>query len=505
MNKDSLSIRANAGTGKSTTIEWAVTKVPKGIKLSDQQEAIINYLKIPKRKKVSTRLSCFNKTIQLELQDRMPDIQCVTNNSLGFSCVRKHKRFTRVDKRKYDYLLKDMLGDPFKDKSLFPRIATIRNLADMARCTLTGTIEDTQYSVTFEELQAMAETYCVSVNNWDDWERVPEIINIGINAYLKRGFIDFTDQIFMPKVLDLKPDKVDRAYIDEAQDLSPAQIELVLGSCEQAIIVGDVNQSIYLWTGAAPDAIPSMESRMNTVTLPLSITRRCPKSHVAFAKRFLPEDTLFAAHEDNIDGFIYNDIPINVELYAKLVADKVNNLFLSRTNAPLVKHCFQCYRHRIPANIRGRDFVNQATTKLKSLNSDNIVDCITELTESFEKQINNYSALGKVEQAEAKQDELAVYLIFLGESATIDEAITMMKEMFSDEVMANGINFTSVHRAKGLEAHTTGILTPELLPPVWSAKNPLVHKQELNVAYVAHTRSKHTMFINVVKDTPTVK
>jgi superfamily I DNA/RNA helicase len=498
--KQSISVRANAGTGKSTTIEWAVTKVPKGIKLSEQQEAIISLLKVKGRKKPSTRLTCFNKTIQLELQDRMPDIQCVTNNALGNSVLRQHRRFLRCDAKKYSYLIKDIMGDPWKDRSLFPRITTVLNLVDMARATLTGYIDDAQvYHVSQNELRDMAETYCVSVDKWDDVEEVAKLINLGIKAFSQKGFIDFTDQLFLPYVFDLKPEKVDRAYIDEAQDSSPAQINLILGSSEQTIIVGDVNQSIYLWTGAAPDAIPSMESQLNTINLPLSITRRCPKSHVEYAKRFLPEDTLFAAHKDNIDGTIITDVPINVDLYSKIVADKSNNLFLSRTNAPLVKHCFQCFRHGIPAKIRGRNFVGQARTKLLSLKGATIPECITELTEQFDKQINNYSAQGKSEMVEAKQDELAVYLIFMSEASTIDEAIATMETMFSDENLANGINFTSVHRAKGLEADVTGILTPELMPPPWSLKNPLTHKQELNVAYVAHTRSKNTMFINPVR------
>jgi DNA helicase-2/ATP-dependent DNA helicase PcrA len=500
MNTQSLSVQANAGTGKSTTIEWAVTKPPKGIKLSSQQEAIITFLKVG-RKKISTRLTCFNKTIQEDLQGRMPKIECVTNNSLGNSTLRTHRGFTKCDGRKYFYLIKDLMGDPFKDKTLWPRISTINALVDMARSTLTGTYDELDYSVTIDELREMAETYCVSVDKWDDWEKVAEVINLGIEAYTKRGFIDFTDQIVLPHVFGIKPPKVCRAYVDEAQDSSPAQIELILSSCEQAIIVGDVNQSIYLWTGAAPDAIPSMETRLNTMNLPLSITRRCPKSHVEYAKRFLPPDTLFAAHEDNIDGTIITGVSININLYSKLVEDQVDNLFLSRTNAPLVKHCFQCFRHRIPAKIRGRNFVKQAQTKLMSLKGKTMSDCITELTNSFEKQINNLSALGKSDQVEAKQDELAVYLLFMIESETIQDAINTMEKMFSDENLAHGINFTSVHRAKGLEAHTTGILTPELMPPVWSLKNPTLHKQELNVAYVAHTRSKNTMFINAVKET----
>lgn len=498
--KQSISVRANAGTGKSTTIEWAVTKVPKGIKLSEQQDAIISMLKVKGRKKPSTRLTCFNKTIQLELQDRMPAIECVTNNALGNRVLREYRNFTRVDGRKYSFIIKDIIGDPWKDRTLFPRISTVQNLVNMARATLTGYVDENKiYTVSQQELRDMAETYCVSVDKWDDVDLVEKVINQGIKAFQQRGYIDFTDQLFLPFVFDLRPPKVDRAYIDEAQDSSPAQINLILGSSEQTIIVGDVNQSIYLWTGAAPDAIPSMESQLNTINLPLSITRRCPKSHVEYAKRFLPEDTLFAAHEDNMDGTIITNVPINVDLYSKIVADKSNNLFLSRTNAPLVKHCFQCFRHKIPAKIRGRDFATQAKTKLLSLKGNSIPECITEISDQFDKQINNYAAAGKTELVEAKQDELAVYLIFMSEASTINEAIETMESMFSDDNLANGINFTSVHRAKGLEADVTGILTPDLMPPPWSLKNPITHKQELNVAYVAHTRSKNTMFINTTR------
>lgn len=500
---ESLTIVANAGTGKTTTLVWTEKGVPKGMTPSDQQIAIFDKLKLTpaKRKNAKIRCSCFNVNIKNELQERLPDVECVTNNGLGNTTVRTFlgRSYLNVDARKFDFIAKDVIGDPWKDRKLFPVIKTLTDLVDMARVTLTGHSEDGRWVVSPEEIVEMANIYSVPIEVPSMVERVEEFINLGIDKAVKHGKLDFNDQVFLPEVFGLSPEKVFRGYVDEAQDLNNAQRSLLLKSAEQIVIVGDPNQSIYLFAGAAPDSMSLMTESLKCQTLPLSVTRRCPKSHVEYAKRFLPPDTLFSAHDSNIDGTIIK-AKITNDVFAKVVADGNNNLFISRTNGPLVKHCFGCYRNNIPATIRGRDFAAAAKGKLKKLKSRTNAEAIIEISNQLDKKIEAFNAQGKVDLAEAAQDELAVFMIFLTETETIEEACARIDDMFSDEKLAKGIMFTTAHKAKGLEAHTVGILTPELFPhPKIAEKSPQQAQQERNCAYVAYTRSKDTLIINAEK------
>jgi DNA helicase-2/ATP-dependent DNA helicase PcrA len=58
--------------------------------------------------------------------------------------------------------------------------------------------------------------------------------------------------------------------------------------------------------------------------------------------------------------------------------------------------------------------------------------------------------------------------------------------IFSDDQV--GVVFSSVHRAKGLEAKRVYILSPELMPHKMATK-PWELEQERNIEYVAITRT----------------
>jgi superfamily I DNA/RNA helicase len=72
-----------------------------------------------------------------------------------------------------------------------------------------------------------------------------------------------------------------------------------------------------------------------------------------------------------------------------------------------------------------------------------------------------------------------------------DDIITLTDSIFADE--GGKVVFSSIHRAKGLEAHTVIILPPDLLPMVRKNQSEREYTQELNIKYVALTRSKNTL------------
>jgi superfamily I DNA/RNA helicase len=71
----------------------------------------------------------------------------------------------------------------------------------------------------------------------------------------------------------------------------------------------------------------------------------------------------------------------------------------------------------------------------------------------------------------------------------------MIDRIFSDDT--DGTVFSSVHRAKGLEADTVYIIRPDQLPLIRKDQQEWELTQEMNLKYVALTRSKNRLvFVN---------
>jgi superfamily I DNA/RNA helicase len=114
--------------------------------------------------------------------------------------------------------------------------------------------------------------------------------------------------------------QLDAFIIDEAQDLSPLQWEVVrklTSNCPLAIAAGDDDQAIYRWTGASPEILVDLSKRDTTATTVLNQSWRLPKNVWQFAtkisgkiknridKKFLPRDARgildFRASMEDVD------------------------------------------------------------------------------------------------------------------------------------------------------------------------------------------------------------
>src|SRR6266566_1226188 len=131
-------VQAVAGAGKTTTLVGIANRLPK--------EAQSIFL-------------AFNKSIQLELAERLPQhVVAKTFNAYGFSILKENKIFTKVEVWKYSDIIKDL------SKRIFPNISdeereelesATKDHANMARLNLTG-------CSTLTELEATAKAH----NDW---------------------------------------------------------------------------------------------------------------------------------------------------------------------------------------------------------------------------------------------------------------------------------------------------------------------------------------------------
>jgi superfamily I DNA/RNA helicase len=362
----------------------------------------------------------------------------------------------------------------------FAKRLSMRKLVSISKSTLVDPMDG-------NAVLAIIDRYNVDID--DEYvaeivEKLPEIIALCMREV---SVIDFDDMVWLPIVLDISLIKFDVLMVDEAQDLNACQIEFVLHSIKgngRIIAVGDRNQSLYGFRGADTDAIPNLIAALNATTLPLSITFRCPTSHVELAKRIVPQ---IEARENAPEGVIVQTDYIDL---ASML--ETGDMVVCRTNGPLVKPAFECIRAGKKAVIRGKDIGNDLIALIKRFETDDLASFDISLMEYFEREYNKYLNKGKEMSAMMLEDKVLTLRMIMEEVSTVNELMSKIMMLFGDNNV--GIIFSSVHRAKGLEANRVFILRPDLMPHP-KAKKDWERVQEMNCMYVAQTRSKDSLFI----------
>lgn len=446
----SLVVEALAGSGKTTT----------GVKM-------LEYLP----KDIDVVYVAFNKHIADELKTRVPsNVKVVTYHSLGYSAVRMAFGNVRLDENKANNILEGLL-----DKYIYRHLyANIQHLASLVKANLCGT--------TYEELDYLADRYGIELNG----DR--ELIFLTVGELIKRSLsmtdvIDFDDMCWFPVALELPTRKYDFIFIDEAQDTNKNQIALALMSVKESgriVAVGDRYQSIYGFRGADVDAIPNLIEHLDADTLPLSITYRCPKSHVNLINSMFPYIPLESSPTAK-EGVVRN---INGTEFLKEV--KQGDMVLCRTNAPLVTPAFELIKRGIKAIIRGRDIGKGLITIIRKLKAQDINDLNVRLQDYASKEVKKLLDREKNAQAQSLQDKVDTIFALMEGTDTIVDLEDKIETIFSDNNA--GVVFSSVHKAKGLEAEKVFILEPKLMPHPM-AKAEWEKAQERNIQYVAYTRS----------------
>jgi len=302
--------------------------------------------------------------------------------------------------------------------------------------------------------------------------------------------IDFDDMVYLPVVLGLRGHKYDIVFIDELQDTNRTQIELALMMVKpggKIIGVGDRNQSIYGFRGADVNAIPSLISRLNADTLPLSVTYRNPLSIVGYVNNEFPT-IRFESAPNAIPGILDE---ISSSQFINNISD--NEMVLCRTNAPLVAYCFELIRNGIKANIKGRDIGDNLLTLIKKFKTDSLNDLIGKLEDYREIETDKLYMSKKEGQAILLADKVNTIIAISDGCKYIEDVTTKIDLIFSDKTP--GVCLSSIHKAKGLEADKVSVICPELLPHPM-ARQEWERNQEQNIQNVAvHRALKALQFV----------
>jgi len=237
-----LVVRARAGTGKTTTIV----------------EAVKRYLVAHPGKLVV--VCAFNKRIADELTTRFvgcAGVQVKTLHAIGWSIVRRWWQGVRINDKKKDPITRadDLTNRVCGQKVPDEITKLVSRLHTLARETM-------PLATRADQLIDLAESHeCMPSDEWmeEGWttERVAEYAVQAMDLAAREKpiatGIDFADQIFLPVRNGWINGWADLVVVDEAQDMTLAQLIIARGILRKGgrmIVVGDDRQAIYGFRGA---------------------------------------------------------------------------------------------------------------------------------------------------------------------------------------------------------------------------------------------------------------
>ncbi len=167
---------------------------------------------------------------------------------------------------------------------------------------------------------------------------------------------------------------------------------------------------------------------------------------------------------------------------------------LCRNNAPLVSLAFKLIRQGIGCSVAGRDIGKGLSALAKK------VGCDPSAVASWrERETALALANDDASRAESIADKAECLLAVLAQPGVSSPADveTALARLFAPSNVR--VTLSSIHRAKGLEWSTVLHLDPWSIPSRF-AKSPAALQQERNLAYVAATRTQHTLILANLED-----
>lgn len=514
-----LFIEARAGTGKTTTLVEGlkyIKSIPTKIMPSDQQKAIWDSLILSKDAR-TIGFVAFNKSIADELAVRVPvGCSAMTLHSLGNRALSNQFGRLKVESYRVSNLICKIIGiDGRALKKNKPIVMS--NTEELVRlCKLSlinhDLTDDESWAISLNDL---CEYYDVEFDNEtqknETYSLVPRVLEAckDVQADLQ---IDFNDMIWLPVVLNIPLVKYDLLLVDEAQDLNKCQQELVKRCGSRLVFCGDPRQAIYGFAGADSRSMARLQEQLTslgqqTQTLKLTETRRCGRSIVVEANRIVDD---FTAHENNPAGKV-TSLQLSTVSYdengeqskKKSFVDELQSgdMVVCRVNAQLVNQFFRTIAKGKTARIIGRDIGQNLISIIKKCTKEKVMpieDLLIELDIWMNKARSK--ELAKTNPSENRLDTIAdkydCLVMFCQDKDTSQEVIGFINEVFSDDKLSTAIRFSTIHKAKGLEAKRVFFLSVDTQGNFSFAgkSKGWGREQEHNLEYVAITRAIEELF-----------
>lgn len=485
--KGNLVVEAAAGSGKTYTLVKALSLIP-------QDKRVL--------------MTAFNKDIVKELTKKVkefPNVEVRTLHGLGMILTTRGLGIGGMKPEGYKYT--QLIYNHWQD-------LTKTNINKLSRNARKSFVENTKKLVDFGRFYlATTQSEMIELMIKYDIPCVADEVDVALKVMAIGGknldSIDYTDMIWMPHIYDLHLQECEYDFImvDECQDLNVAERNLVLRCLKEGgrlIAVGDSNQCIYGFSGSDPDSFRAIQSIPNTVSMPLSISYRCPESVVKFAQNLVPS---IEAKQGAEEGVILDCVSL----------DDVHDgdMVLCRNNAPLLQVYCKLLEQGKRAYIRGSDVGKNLQNIVIGTHKDYLHTNLKRdgvFIRLYEDLFNSRKAIMerygisqedamKHETIQAKLDMIRALEVLGADLTTTEELTKKIEDIFPKNDKGDGIMLSTVHKAKGLEADNVFIACASLMPSK-SALDEWQVQQERNLMYVAYTRAKKVLGFLNEEETP---
>ena len=485
--KGNLVVEAAAGSGKTYTLVKALSLIP-------QDKRVL--------------MTAFNKDIVKELTKKVkefPNVEVRTLHGLGMILTTRGLGIGGMKPEAYKYT--QLIYNHWQD-------LTKTNINKLSRNARKSFVENTKKLVDFGRFYlATTRSEMIELMTKYDIPCVADEVDVALKVMAIGGknldSIDYTDMIWMPHIYDLHLQECEYDFImvDECQDLNVAERNLVLRCLKKGgrlIAVGDSNQCIYGFSGSDPDSFRAIQSIPNTVSMPLSISYRCPESVVKFAQNLVPS---IEAKQGAEEGVILDCVSL----------DDVHDgdMVLCRNNAPLLQVYCKLLEQGKRAYIRGSDVGKNLQNIVIGTHKDYLYTNLKRdgvFIRLYEDLFNSRKAIMerygisqedamKHETIQAKLDMIRALEVLGADLTTTEELTKKIEDIFPKNDKGEGIMLSTVHKAKGLEADNVFIACASLMPSK-SALDEWQVQQERNLMYVAYTRAKKVLGFLNEEETP---
>lgn len=332
----------------------------------------------------------------------------------------------------------------------------------------------------------LTETYDLWCNLTEDMvtdrhiQYARDLLLSSINTALK-GWIDFTDQVYMPVVYGRQTVSFDTVLVDEAQDLSPLNhhmLRKVLSRDGQLVSVGDRYQSIYAFRGADAHSMDNLKAMFGLKDMAITYSFRCGEEIVKEARKIVPQ---IKAYKTNPKGEVF----YHENFFYNNVADGA--AFLARTNAEVVSIALEILRRGQKVNVIGKEIGKNLITFVKSICPDNCgIDTVVDRLKDWYSAESSKARILKQEDKLSELDDKVQSVLILSDTVSDrDELLNRIKEVFKSS--KKGVTVSTIHRAKGLEWRYVYLVNPNFVGKF--GKTPTQKQQELNLKYVGITRA----------------
>lgn len=476
-----LVCRARAGTGKTTVIIEGVKRAPER----------------------SILICAFSKDIQLALLQKIgkdyPHVTAMTLHAVGYQAVRLYREKIKVE---------DFKAPPQRAKRLARQACG--NKAPDAIIKLVAKLhtkgrEIAPHAKSMGDLTAIAYTFeCEPDEQFArmgfgiEYVEEKALAAMELASNVQEGDeIDGSDMIFLPVRNGWLHGQYDLVVVDEAQDMTNAQLEIaqgVLNKGGRICIVGDDKQAIFGFRGADSGSLDRLKNELMAAELGLTITYRCGKAIVNLAKTLVPD---FQAGENNGPGEIHD---LHIDKLVGMAGP--GDFVLSRVNAPLVSIAIKLLRSGKRTRVAGQDIGRGLVALLSKLNARSVPELLGKIEAWVSRETSRLAVQaekasdGRRDAIQAKIENVrdqAAMLIELADGARSATDVTdRIEALFVDDGLGKEgmITCSSVHRSKGLESRRVFILTDTLRDD---------NDEERNITYVAWTRAKETL-VRVYED-----